>query len=222
MDRWYDEQYQASAYESCAGLAQRWMHASLERGYSKSVVFPTTLELGGNVGEHLPFVAHSFTRYIVSDIAEREASSIDKTGMQGVSFLRADAASIPLEDGSVDRVLHTCLLHHVKDPEAVLLEVRRLLRDGGTADLFLPSDPGILFRLARSLGPVREARRKGLGEVKRLVDARDHRNHVGSLRRLITHHFRRDRVVIRSYPLPRSTWNSSLWYAYRVVRADRD
>ena len=218
MDRWYSEEYATGSYSGSTGVVQRWMHSSLERGYTPSTFFARTIELGGNVGEHLPFVHHAFDEYMLSDIAARE-TSLPEMPQGAATFLQADAADLPFDDGTFDRVLHTCLLHHVGEPEDVLGEIRRVLKTGGTADLFLPSDPGLAFRAAKRLGPVRAASRRGLGDVKKLVDARDHRNHVAGLAEMIRHTFRQDQIRRRSYPVPGLTWNSSLWFAYRITRA---
>ena len=216
LDQWYSTQYAPSTYTGAAGQVQRWMHTSLERGYSDTTSFPVCLELGANIGEHFKFIKHSYSTYILSDISERVGDAIHSDA--GVVRIQASAENIPLNDDSCDRVLHACLLHHVAEPESVLGEVRRVLKPGGIADLFLPCDPGMLFRLSRWIGPARSSRKQGLGDIKRLVDARDHRNHVGSLQRLIAHHFRGDRIERRSYPLRGLTWNSALWFTYRITK----
>lgn len=216
--QWYAEEYETSTYGGPAGQVQRWMHTSLEAGYQAHTRFPRTIELGANLGEHVKWVRHSFDSYVVSDVSPRVLESRVGQEVENVQLLCADARELPLATESFDRVLHTCLLHHVTEPEDVLCEIRRLLKPGGTGDLFLSSDPGMLFRFARFLGPYSSARRKGLGSVKNLVDARDHRNHVGGLLRLVKHVFRNDDVRVKSYPFPGMTWNSSLWFTMRVVK----
>lgn len=216
LDEWYSKEYTSSTYKGTAGQVQEWMHKSLERGYSESTNFPVCLELGANIGEHFPFIKHSFSTFILSDISARVGDAVQLDA--GVVRLQASAERIPLDDASCDRVLHACLLHHVAEPERVLGEVRRVLKPGGTADLFLPCDPGMLFRLSRWIGPARSSRKQGLGDIKRLVDARDHRNHVGSLQCLIAHNFRDDRIERRSFPLRGLTWNSALWFTYRIIK----
>ena len=43
-----------------------------------------------------------------------------------LNFVKADAEAIPFSGNFFDRVLSTCLLHHVDDPLQVLLEMRRV------------------------------------------------------------------------------------------------
>ncbi|MFF2454143.1 class I SAM-dependent methyltransferase [Isoptericola sp. NPDC058082] len=54
-------------------------------------------------------------------------------GSPGATLLRADAAALPLADGSADLVTCVTALHLVPDPRAVLREWARVLRPGGRA-----------------------------------------------------------------------------------------
>lgn len=220
LRRWYVEQYSQNAYGSTSGLIQNWMHRSLERGYTSDTFFNRCLELGGNTGEHVPYVRHSFSEYLLTDIVDNrsEADSV-LMSRRKVTFKVEDACALTFPDETFDRVVNTCLLHHLSDSESALAEIRRVLAVGGTADIFLSSDPGLMFRMARKIGPTLQAKKIGLGEVKKLVDARDHVGHIGGIRRLILHVFRNDLIDERVYPLNVGTWNSSLWHTFRVTRS---
>ena len=50
-----------------------------------------------------------------------------------IAFELADAARLPLEDGSIDVVVSSLSLHHWDHPPAVFAEVHRVLRPGGSA-----------------------------------------------------------------------------------------
>ena len=49
-----------------------------------------------------------------------------------ITFLETGAEKIPLENGSVDTALLTYTLCSIPDPLAALLEIRRVLKEGGT------------------------------------------------------------------------------------------
>jgi len=53
-----------------------------------------------------------------------------------VSFRKGDAQQIPFSDGSLNLVVSTLSLHHWSDPVAVLNEVARVLRPGGSFLIF--------------------------------------------------------------------------------------
>jgi len=133
-----------------------------------------------------------------------------------ITFAQADALDLPWYDETFDRVLNTCVIHHVSDPELALSEIRRVLRPGETADIFLTSDPGIAFRLARRLGPLSSAKLRGLGDVKRRVDARDH---IGGLHVSLKHVFRNDGSAESTYPIPRMPWNPTLFHTFRIMKS---
>jgi SAM-dependent methyltransferase len=219
VKKWYEEQYSYCTYCNAAGLSQRFMHRSIETKHPAPAFFETVLEIGANQGEHLQYVNHKFDRYFLTDVNNSNSKTLPLSeNRSGIQFQFEDARSLSFADETFDRVLCSCVLHHIDDAESAILELRRVLKVAGVADLFVSSDPGFLFRIGRYLGPVREAKKLGLDGVKRLVDARDHRNHVAALTRLIRHVFREDEVTERSYPIPYTSWNLSFWKVFHIVK----
>jgi ArsR family transcriptional regulator len=64
------------------------------------------------------------------------------TGLTNVDLRRGDLEAIPVEAGSCDAALLLLALTYVEDPQAVLAEVRRILKPGGRAVVvdLLPHD----------------------------------------------------------------------------------
>jgi len=227
LAKWYAQEYERTSYKSAAGLGHQMFHKQLEAPFAATDHFSRVLEIGANRGEHLTFVRHSYDVYVELDLAcpDRASEGLNRTTSvksdnshdKVVAFVQGDVQHLPHASRSFDRVIPTCVLHHVNDAEKALLEVRRVTRPGGIVSLFLPCDPGTLFRIARRLGPVRAAHKRGLRAVKILVDARDHRNHVFSLRVLIQHTFRNDLIEVSGFPLSHMPPDLSLWYLYRIT-----
>jgi ubiquinone/menaquinone biosynthesis C-methylase UbiE len=219
VKKWYEEQYSFCTYCNAAGLSQKFMHRSIEKKRPETMHYKNVLEIGANQGEHLQYVNHSFDQYLLTDVNTFDLGQSPLLESKvGLKFQLEDARSMSFEDDAFDRVLCSCVLHHIDNAEAAIMELRRVLKVNGVADLFVSSDPGFLFRLGRYLGPVREAKKLGLDGVKRLVDARDHRNHVAGLTRLIRHVFRNDQIIEQSYPVPFMPWNLSFWKVFHIVK----
>jgi SAM-dependent methyltransferase len=57
------------------------------------------------------------------------------SSVPGLRFEEADAAALPFEDGSFDVAFLHAVLQHVTSPEAVVAEVRRVVRSGGVVGI---------------------------------------------------------------------------------------
>jgi demethylmenaquinone methyltransferase/2-methoxy-6-polyprenyl-1,4-benzoquinol methylase len=64
---------------------------------------------------------------------ERGRRRVHDAGLAGrVELVQGEAEALPLDDASVDALVHTYLLRYVDDPAAVLRELARVVRPGGT------------------------------------------------------------------------------------------
>jgi predicted acylesterase/phospholipase RssA/SAM-dependent methyltransferase len=93
----------------------------------------TVLEIGAGVGANLSYLAPGTTLIAVEPnlrMHDRLRERSEKAGVELI-LVAGGAESIPLPDGSVDEVICSLVLCTVKDPAAVLSEVRRVLREGG-------------------------------------------------------------------------------------------
>lgn len=198
--------------EGAAGIFHRLTHRSLERPYGPSDSFPAVLELGSGSGEHLPFVRHAFDSYIMADLRMPQELPDDPR----VSFVEADVSSLPIASDSQDRLIATCLLHHLAEPFRALEEMRRVVRPGGVLSIMIVSDPGLAYRVIQRLSSGRRYRRAGFSDW-RALHAMEHRNHAWSLHQLIKYAFRDDDLRGRGFPLPlASVWNFNLFSVYQV------
>jgi ubiquinone/menaquinone biosynthesis C-methylase UbiE len=93
----------------------------------------TTVEIGAGTGANLRFLPRG-TRLVAVEpslqMHERLVRRCHAAGID-VTVVAGGAEAIPLPDGSVDEVICSLVLCTVDDPDAVLSEVRRILRPGG-------------------------------------------------------------------------------------------
>lgn len=76
----------------------------------------------------------SYREIIGLDTADAGAAAFAEAfgALPSVQFLQADATAMPFEAESFDTVAIAGSLHHLADPGRVLLEMRRVLRRGGS------------------------------------------------------------------------------------------
>ena len=204
-EHFYRNYYKSIIFgEGYASWAISKTHQSMEKPYIGKN-FSTVLEIGAGSGEHLDFVRHSYDRYFLTDI--RPPSPDKNLGADPRVICEiANAQDLPYPSKTFDRVIMTCLLHHVDKPERVLEEVLRVLKPDGVATIFLSCDPGIALRFLRALSTSRSAAKSGF-EGYGLMIAREHRNHVGSLLKMVHYIFRQRNVKTKYFPFKLPTWN---------------
>lgn len=102
------------------------------------------LELGGGLGHDGLELLRSGYRLVETDVAPGELLEArrlqEAEGFGGsAGHLLADAQHLPFADGTFDAALMVAMLHHLPDPAQSLLEVKRVLREGGV--LVLGTEP---------------------------------------------------------------------------------
>lgn len=215
---WYQDHYSQVAASANGSFMQRYVHSQMERAFPAGRACRTILELGGNTGEHVPFVQQGYDRYVVSDLYPPQLPA-ELTASGKVIACQCDAAAIPFADESFDRVIATCLLHHVDSPLQVAAEMRRVLRPDGFATLMIPTDPGFGYRAGVAVTSARNARQAGVAQEMRLVKALDHRNHYRSIARQVEHVFGADDIQVKYLPgrLPSVELNMfTVWQIRRI------
>jgi SAM-dependent methyltransferase len=74
-------------------------------------------------------------RYVAADLSpsmlRRARERAAARSLEGIEFVQADAAELPLEDASADLFLSYWGLHCFRDPKAAIGEIARVLKPGG-------------------------------------------------------------------------------------------
>ena len=221
FNNYYGGKYCANHYKGILGFFTTNYHRLLEIHHSRDANFKSVLEIGGGTGEHLAHVRHHFDTYMIidiSEIAEKNLVIPPSIPSDKVHFILADASEMPFEDNCFDRVLGTCVLHHIPNLELAVLESRRVAKDGAYIDFYVPCDPGMIYRWARhwtSHFKQKKLMKLSWSEVKYLW-ATEHRNHYLGVIFTVREIFKDDEVEVRSFPFRFLSWNLNLFTVLRI------
>jgi len=209
--KFMNESYAKVVDDGAVGFVKQMVHRMLEKGHENPV--HTLLELGAGQGQHLHFVKQSFPRYIQSDWILREELE-KRPGVENLVLNAEDLSSI--EDNSVDRVIATCLLTHLDNPEKALQEWRRVVKVGGWLSVWVPCEMGVLLRISQNLTTKRKIEKFGFDYewMCRL----DHRNHFPMMRALINQVFVSDDVRHSGLPFSKLPWDLQLLRIYQIQK----
>jgi SAM-dependent methyltransferase len=108
------------------------------------------LEIGCGLGTDGLEFARNGARYTGVDLSPRSVElareHFDLFGAEG-EFLVADAERLPFADESCDHVYSFGVIHHSPDIEAIVREIERVLRPGGTFTVMVYNGSSINYRL---------------------------------------------------------------------------
>lgn len=175
MENYFENEYLKLIQDGSSSLFNDFVHKQLEKNLNKDE-YTNVLELGALNGYHKNFVKHSFNKYYETDILIKNNQEISKNHTR--SFQDAENLS-DFEDNSIDRVIATCLISHLKDPEKSLNEIKRVLNKGGCVSLWVANDPSILLRILQVLLRKPSFKKKGLD-----YDALQYRQHINYYTRI--------------------------------------
>jgi phosphatidylethanolamine/phosphatidyl-N-methylethanolamine N-methyltransferase len=209
----YDE---ANYNNSLQTVAMNASHRLTEKPFRNSDHFGRVLEIGAGTGAHLPFVKHGFDQYILTDLNDA-ALEVARTKLAAQHVGKLDfqvqaGSRLNFEDNSFDRLIATHVLEHILEPHLVLREWARVLKKGGTLSVLIPTDPGMLWRFGRAIGPRRQAIAKGLAYD--YIMAREHVNSCYNLLVFLNHYF--PNATRFWWPFPVPSVNLNLFHAFHA------
>jgi phosphatidylethanolamine/phosphatidyl-N-methylethanolamine N-methyltransferase len=214
INEYYEDSYNYVIQSGAIGKVAGIYHKMLERGHKKK--FDTVLEIGAGTCQHFKFVEHDFDKYISTDIRE-PGDRIEKIQDSRHIFRLLNAEDLSsLSDESIDRLVVTCVLPHLQDPEKALKEWRRVVKIDGIIDIYVPCEPSILLGIAQKFTTKIKVEKLGYNYEK--IQYREHRNHFPMMRMLINDVFETDIIKRRNFPPGISNWYFSLFVTFRIKK----
>ena len=161
----------SATYDEAAVLQSRVREQLLERLDYVRLAPKTILDVGCGTGQAAPPLLKRYpgSRLIALDLAPGmlRAARGRRHWWRRPSVLCADAAAIPLADGSVDLIFSNLMLQWCNDPDAVFSEFRRVLAPHGLMT-FSTFGPDTLTELRGAWGAVDDR-----VHVNRFIDMHD-------------------------------------------------
>lgn len=202
--------------EGILNILWKYPHKLMEKPFKSNSGY-RILELGFGEGEHLAFVAPGYEDYLATDIdlVRLERSQVKLP--QNARIQVCDASSLPFLDSSFDRVIATCLIAHLPNPEFALNEWKRVLKPGGRLTIYVPCEPGFSLRLFRKIFTAPKAKKLGF-EGFNLYIARDHINDAFRILNIGAEVFRADKFSLVFRPFYFRSWYLNLFCIVQVTK----
>lgn len=213
---YYDESNYTKGLQA---WAMNCSHSLLEKGLNKSINYKSVLEIGAGTGEHVVHVQHGFSEYILSDhdtkvldAAQTKLSTRDFSSK--LKYENTFGTSLDYPPERFDRLIAAHVLEHIPNPHIAIKEWNRVLKPGGLLSILIPTDPSISWRLARNLGPRKNALK--LGIPYDYIMAREHVNSCVNLLALLRHYF--PNSTESWWPLPIASTDFNLFCAFQAQK----
>jgi phosphatidylethanolamine/phosphatidyl-N-methylethanolamine N-methyltransferase len=211
---YYKNSYTEIYGKGSLGKIWHYIHRSMEKPFDR-LKAEVILEVGAGKGEHLNYVKAGFQEYFLTDLIIEPLKEINSPTMAKITKVQANATALPFQDNFFDRVIVTCLLNHLAAPEDCLLELRRVCKPGGQIVVYLPCEPGLLFRFVRKFTAEKKHQRKSSLDPK-LIHFLEHRTSHESIAFFITKLFGKKYIIKKYFPINIPSWNLNLFAIYFI------
>lgn len=230
ISEYYDKYFESLCNTGVQGRGSSYFHNLIEK-YWVNVSPERILEVGAGSGEHLPYLKkltlNNVETYTLLDIrpeSDNFKGFLHELEIRNPNFepkkfqwIQGSVEEIPFPDNCVDRVVSTCLFHHLENPLQAFQELRRVVVTEGEIAIGLPTDPGILNRAIKRLFTYPKAKKIGIKNPQ-LIYALEHRNHINGLINIAKAVYIEDDFEVHYKPFGIKSWNLNLAAVIKVKK----
>lgn len=177
-------------------------HKLMEKTFKSNSQY-LILEIGSGFNEHFAHVKNNFKSYTGIDLFKPPKKN--EVNDYRFKFKIMDAHKLKFRNNYFDRVITSCLLLHLRDPEKALKEFRRVTKKDGYLTFYISTDPSLFLRFFRKLTTAKKASKLGFFGYDLFI-ARDHKNSIVNILTLIKWIFKDDKLKIRYRPFFFRSW----------------
>ena len=203
---YYSENYEGLLNSGLLGRLKGFTHRIIENQVPRGTDYHKVIEVGAGVGTHKKFVRHYYKSYLETDLRHSPYTHIAQMDAE---------ALVKISDSEYDRLVATCLLAHLTNPEKALQEWRRIIKTKGLISIYVPCEPGMALRAFRFFTTNIKARLKGINHYR--FHYTEHRNYYINLKYLIEEVFRDDKVSVHRFPFVFLSWNFNFFAVYTIT-----
>jgi len=233
QELWYAQIYEQLPCGSERGFIAKLAHNAMEKSVPRIGTFSRKLspgsinpanrilELGAGTGLHLNFISTLFSEYVVSDINPKSISQAKlklNDDARPITFAVVDAEVTTYDDNEFDRVIATCVLLHLPNPEQALREWLRITKPGGLITIYLPSEPEFFVRFLRTIVTGRIAKNMGFDGFNLLM-AREHINSAWRVETLLKYTYRKESIRSHRWPFRYSPLFFSIFTVFQISKS---
>jgi ubiquinone/menaquinone biosynthesis C-methylase UbiE len=215
---WYEKHYSKL---NVSGNTESFFHRKLHSLMEIDTVPQSgirILEVGGNLGEHIPFVKDTWAEYVLTDVREPDLQFQSHLKSINATFKVADVQKLQFDSDFFDRVIATCLFHHIENPLAGFTEMLRVTKPGGKITILIPNDPGLFYTFIHKFTTLQRAKRAGMLQEAKIFHATEHRNHYRSLMTIARYAFLDHNIKFRGYPFFADFYNLNALTVLNVTK----
>ena len=223
IDEYYSKHWDHLFNEGIQGKGSGYFHNAVEK-YWENHSARKILEVGAGYGGHFPFLKIKNPSQVEFDAIDirvfpENLKSIQlSTGRLNVNWFEGDIENLPFSGETYDRIISSCLFHHIDDPLQAFQELRRVAKNQCEIAIVFPTDPGMLNRFIKNAYTFRRAKRIGVIHPK-LINALDHKNHIFSLIQILRFVYKNDTVKLRFRPFGLGGVNFNLLVVAKIIIA---
>jgi ubiquinone/menaquinone biosynthesis C-methylase UbiE len=215
INEYYESGYSKVVESGAVGRVASIYHKMLEKGHNGK--FEICLEIGAGTAQHFKYVQHDFEKYISSDL-RNPGENLKRISDTRHEFKQINAENLlGIKDKSIDRLIATCVLPHLNNPESALIEWARVVKAGGVLDIYVPCEPSLMLGIAQRFTTKRKVEKLGWDYER--IQYREHRNHYPMLKMLLEEIFENDKIEVRNFPPGVRFWQLGLFRTYRIFKA---
>jgi ubiquinone/menaquinone biosynthesis C-methylase UbiE len=196
-------------------FCMRQSHKLIEKRFDQNIFFQNIIEIGGGLAYHLQFINCKYNKYLITDNDDAVFRKLKAMHLpNNIEVQKEDGSALSFGNNVFDRLIATNVLEHIVHPEKALQEWSRIVKNGGIISIVLPCDPGIAWRLGRSILSRQKAKKAGITDWMMVV-ALEHVNAIDKLISMIRYFW--DDIDEYFWPFIIPSIDINLFYIVHII-----